>query len=111
MTINISKRTYFIDIDGTILHNKTEEPLEQAVEKINKAKENGHFIILTTFRGENWDVTNRFSKVSTLRLLKVIKLKYDHIIWDSPSPRIIINDETCLAYQHPCNENWKDVEL
>jgi len=109
--IIVVKGTLFIDIDGTILHDKTEEPLPHAVEKINKAYDDGYLIILTTFRGVNWKVANRFSKVNTLRLLKSIELKYHQIIWDSASPRIVINDDTCGAYQHPANGSWEKIEL
>jgi len=111
MSITIIKGTLFIDIDGTIFNDTTEEPLPFAVEKINKAYNDGYVIILTTFRGENWEVTNRFSKVNSLRLFKSVGLKYHHIIWDSPSPRMIINDDICMAYQHPCNGSWEKVEL
>lgn len=111
MGIIVIRGTLFIDLDGTVFHDETEEPLSQAIEKINKAYDDGFIIILTTYRGENWDVTNRFSKVNTLRLLKMHELKYHHIIWDSPSPRIVINDDVCGAYQHPRNEGWEKVEL
>ena len=111
MAVVIIRGTLFIDIDGTVFHDETEEPLPYAVEKINKAYDDGYVIILTTFRGENWDVTNRFSKVNSLRLFKSVGLKYHHIIWDSPSPRIIINDDKCGAYRHPKNSSWENVEL
>lgn len=111
MGLIIIKGTLFIDIDGTILHASTEEPLPYAIEKINQAYDDGYVIILTTLRGENWQVTNRFSKVNTLRLLKALGLKYHHIIWDSPSPRIIINDDRAGAYHHPTNGSWEKVEL
>ncbi len=90
----------------------SEEPLPYAVEKINKAYDEGSKVFLTTFRGdENWKVTSQFSTVNTLRLLKVIGLKYHLIVWDSPSPRVIINDDTCEARQHPLNGSWEKVEL
>lgn len=111
MGIIIIKGTLFIDIDGTILHDETEEPLPYAIEEINKAYDEGYFVILTTFRGVNWEVTNRFSQVNTLRLLKSIELKYHQIIWDSPSPRIIINDDVVASYKHPSNGSWENVNI
>ena len=111
MGIVVVKGTLFIDIDGTILHDRTEEPLLYAIEKINKAYDEGYLVILTTFRGANWEVTNRFSQVNTLRLLKLIELKYHQIIWDSPSPRIIINDDVVASYKHPSNGSWENVNI
>jgi len=107
----VVKGSLFIDIDGTIVNDTTEEALPEAVEKINQAYENGFMIILTTFRGENWEVTNRFSKVNTMRLLKILGLKYHVIIWDSPSPRIIMNDDVVGSIQHPLNGSWEKYEF
>jgi hypothetical protein len=109
--IEIAKGTLFIDIDGTVLHTDTEEPLPYAVEKINKAYDDGYVVILTTFRGVNWKITSPYSVVNTERTLKSIGLKWHTIVWDSPSPRIIINDESVVAYQHPKNKSWKEINL
>ena len=111
MGIIITKGTLFIDIDGTIVHTDTEEPLPQAVEKINKAYDEGYVIVLTTLRGSNWAVAHPYSKINTERTLKSIGLKWHEIIWDSPSPRIIINDDTVLALQHQSNKDWNDIHL
>jgi hypothetical protein len=109
--IEVAKGTLFIDLDGTALHSDTEEPLPYAVEKINKAYDEGYMVILTTFRGANWEISSSYSIPNTMRTLKIIGLKHHLIVWDSPSPRIIINDEEVVAYQHPCNGSWENVEL
>ena len=80
-------------------------------EKINEAYDNGYMVVITTYRGENWGVTSPYSKVNTERLLKSIGLKYHHIIWDSPSPRIIFNDDAVAAYQHPQDESWEKISI
>ena len=108
--IEIVKGTLFIDLDGTILHTETEEPLPYAVEKINKAYDEGYIIILTTFRGVNWKIFSPYSLQNTEKTLKIIGLKWHKIIWDSPSPRII-NDESVVAYQYPQNKSWEKIEL
>jgi len=109
--IQVSKGTKFIDLDGTVLHTETEKPLPGAVEKINKAYDDGAMIVLTTFRGANWDIIHPFSIPNTGRMLKSIGLKYHQIVWDSPSPRTIINDEEVHAIKHPCNSGWEEMEL
>ncbi len=109
--IEVVKGTLFIDLDGTVLHSKTEEPLPFAVEKINYAYDTGYVVVLTTFRGKNWDVTSPYSVVNIERTLKSVGLKRHHIIWDSPSPRILINDDAVAVYRHPQDGSWKDIEL
>lgn len=103
------KTAIFIDIiDGTIIDKKTEQPLPNAVETINEWYENGHRIILTTRRGNEWyDSTNRYSEQSTIRLLKSIGLKYHDILFNIDSPRIIINDKGAFGYNHPADESWE----
>ena len=106
------KGTLFIDIDGTIVHSATGVPLPNVVEKINKAYDKGYFIILTTFRGDkNWDNLSLFSKDNSIQLLKIIELKYHEVVWDSPSPRIIINDDVCVAHQVKENEGWEAITI
>ena len=109
--IEIVKGTLFIDLDGTVLHTETEEPLPFAVEKINKAYDDGYVIILTTCRGVNWEIPSPYSVRNTERTLKIIGLKWHKIVWDSPSPRIIINDDGAVAYQHPQNKSWEEINL
>ena len=109
--IIVVKGTLFVDLDGTVLHSETEKPLPYAVEKINKAYDDGYMIVLTTFRGANWVISSPYSIPNTQRTLKIIGLKSHHIVWDSPSPRIIINDDGVAAYQHPCNKGWEEVEF
>jgi len=110
--IEVVRGSLFIDIDGTIIHTQTEEPLPHAVEKINAAYDDDVLIVLTTFRGDKyWEENDRFSKSKTLELLKSIELKYHQIVWDSPSPRIVINDDVCSACQHEQNGSWENVQI
>ncbi len=107
--IDIAKGTLLVDIDGTIIHSETEEPLKGAVRILNKAQEDGYILILTTMRGHNWPIGHRYSVPSTLRLLKTIGLRYADIQWDCPSPRTVINDEGAASVHHPRDEEWKEL--
>lgn len=109
--ITIVKGTLFVDLDGTVLNSVNEEPLPCAVEKINKAFDDGYMIVITTYRGDNYPTVNPYSRLSTSRTLKAIGLKYHHIIWNSPSPRILINDDVCGAIQHKPNTGWEEYEF
>jgi len=99
--------TLFIDIDGTILNESTEDALPFAVQKINAAYDKGYMIVLTTMRGSG-DVYEATAACSTtLQSLKDIELKFHFIIWNSPSPRTLINDEYAAAIKHPRNGSWE----
>jgi len=98
--------TLFIDIDGTIVDHGTDVPLPGAVEKINEAYDKGYMIVLTTLRGEGYTTQSKFSCPETLRLLRAIGVKYHTVIWNCPSPRIVINDEGAAAIKHPANGSW-----
>jgi histidinol phosphatase-like enzyme len=109
--VHTVRGTLFIDIDGTIISSESGEPLSQAVEKINKAHADGYLIILTTLRGAWFAPDSIYSTTETLRLLKSIGLIYDHIIWDCPSPRKIINDDGAAAINHPRNSGWENYNF
>jgi hypothetical protein len=101
----------FLDIDGTIVHTDTEEPLPGAVKAINELYEKGAMIVLTTLRGDGYAEAGygvRFSRTNTIKMLKRIGLKYHHIIWNCPSPRIVINDDGAKAVNHPKNSAWPE---
>ena len=101
------RATFFIDIDGTIIRWSDRKPAENAVETVNAWYEAGHRIVLTTYRG---DVIGRdqprFSVASTIKELEDIGLKYHDILFDCPSPRIVINDGGAGAIDHPPDGRW-----
>ena len=103
--------TLFIDLDGTILNCSTDAPNPFAVERINKAYDDGFMIVLTTYRGEHFADNSRFGLVTTHTLLRNIGLKFHHIIFSSPSPRVVINDEGAVAVQHPRDGSWEGYEF
>ena len=88
------KNTIFCDIDGTIFkYRKFEtytttdaEPIISTIEYLQKQKEDGHMIILTTARPENM-----FEH--TCKELNENKVPYDKLILGiERGPRLLIND-------------------
>lgn len=102
--------SFFFDIDGTIIDHTTEKPLDDSIEYINWLYDQGHTIILTTQRGESFTILSRYSKVNTERLLRNLKLKYHHILYDIPSPRIIINDNGCYEINNKTNGSFQEIK-
>lgn len=102
------RATFFIDIDGTIIRWSDRKPAENAVETVNAWYEAGHRIVLTTYRGDVIGQEQpRFSVASTIKELEDIGLKYHDILFDCPSPRIVINDGGAGAIDHPSDAPWE----
>ena len=99
--------TFFIDIDGTIIR-WSGEPIESAVKTINAWYDAGHRIVITTYRGDRIadEVDCRFSEKNTRSMLECIGLKYHDILFDCPSPRIVINDSGVASIDHPQDAEW-----
>jgi hypothetical protein len=92
--IVVVKGTIFCDVDGTLVNSGTKEPIQENIDQINKAYDDGYKIVLTTFRGnENWGANSFYNERFSLILFQRIGLKYHQIVWNSPSPRVIINDD------------------
>ena len=88
------KKTYFVDIDGTILkYRKFEtyestdaEPVISTIEYLTKVAEEGHMIILTTARPE-------YLRDHTIVELHENYVPYDRLIMGiERGPRYLIND-------------------
>lgn len=96
------KRTYFVDIDGTLLFlpkhvsydSKDIKVIPGTIEKLSEWKTQGHKIILTTGR-----ITERREKLE--KMLKEINIPYDQLITGlHPGPRILINDKKPYSVFH-----------
>jgi len=101
--------TFFIDIDGTIIRWSDEKPIESAVKTINAWYDAGHRIVITTYRGNRisgGSHNGRFSEGNTIKELERIGLKYHDILFDCPSPRIVINDGGVGSIDHPQDAEW-----
>ena len=99
--------TFFIDIDGTIIRWNG-EPIESAVTTIHAWYDAGHRIVITTYRGTRIarESNPRFGVTNTIEELKKIGLKYHDILFDCPSPRVVINDTGAGAIEHPQDAEW-----
>ncbi len=105
--MNEKRATFFIDIDGTIIRWSDRKPAENAVETVNAWYEAGHRIVLTTYRGDVIGQDQpRFSVANTIKELENIGLKYHDILFDCPSPRIVINDGGAGAIEHTTDAPW-----
>jgi len=100
------KYTFFIDIDGTLLHLPKHVPYESkdttllpgAITKIQEWKSQGHTIVLTTGR-----VTERREKLITQ--LHELGIPYDQLVTGLASgPRIVINDKKPYCPFHPMSQ-------
>lgn len=96
----------FLDIDGTVIDWATGAPVANAVETVNKWHRMGIQVILTTRRGHVWPKGSPFSTEATEKLLEDIGLKYQRIVYDVHSPRLVINDEGAGAINHPASKGW-----
>jgi len=88
------KNTYFVDIDGTILkYRKFEtyksskaEVIPSTLEYLQRVKEEGHMVILTTARPEEL-------RVHTVMELNTNNVPYDRLVMGiERGPRYLIND-------------------
>ena len=88
------KNTYFVDIDGTILkYRKFEtyksskaEVIPSTLEYLQRVKEEGHMIILTTARPEEL-------RIHTVMELNTNNVPYDRLVMGiERGPRYLIND-------------------
>jgi uncharacterized HAD superfamily protein len=103
-------RTYFIDIDGTLVDHKREEELEELlfldndnngsieellphVEEFWNSLLPHDMIIITTARSE------KYRKI-TEKLFKKFNIRYDKLIMDlRTGPRVVINDTPDLSFE------------
>jgi uncharacterized HAD superfamily protein len=99
-------KTYFIDIDGTIVPNLTISDLEKyihvpnyiqdllpGVKKFFETLYNNDVVIFTTARGSQY-------KELTERTLRHHRIKYHQLIMDLPiGQRVLINDSVNMLYQ------------
>lgn len=106
MPKTVERGTLFVDLDGTVIDSNTNKFLPGAVDYFSAAQRDGWRIIITTYRGENWPIEHVFGVNATLNQLDTAGFKYDGIVWDSPSPRVLINDAVAQAIQHTPNKEW-----
>ena len=96
------KRTYFVDIDGTLLYlpkhvsydSNDIKIIQGTIKKLTEWRNAGHKIVLTTGR-----ITERRDKLE--KMLKEINIPYDQLVTGlHPGPRILINDKKPYCVFH-----------
>jgi len=110
--------TYFIDIDGTLVHNKEEEDLEQLLLSDNEQMDSteellpnvmelwssikpNDIIVITTARSEKY-------RTITEKLFQKFNMRYDMLIMDlRTGPRVLINDTPDLSFKKAIAINVK----
>jgi hydroxymethylpyrimidine pyrophosphatase-like HAD family hydrolase len=103
--------TYFIDIDGTVFTQRTNDPLPGALEELERLSRDGHQIIFTTARGKEWIGHPIYDPDKTLEALKRLGIKYDRILFDISSPRVVVNDQGAYAIHHEHNADVTPEEF
>jgi len=93
------KMSVYVDIDDTIFDHGTNNWKPEAEEIMQKMHSQGVFIVLTTARGDKYPYPHVYSKRATLEALANKHIKYDEIIFNSPSPRVMFNDRMVLSVQ------------
>lgn len=90
---------YCIDIDETLCHSIEDdyahsEPCKEAITKVNKLFDDGHYIKLFTGRG-SWDETDWTS--FTKKQLEKWGIKYNELIMGKPHADVFIDDKALNA--------------
>ena len=92
---------YFFDIDGTLCFWGSNNFIPESLATIKKLAQDGHQIILTTRRGDDYDRHSRFGRLSVEKLVEELRLEHSvnvlYVLYNIESPRIVINDDGCTA--------------
>ncbi len=95
--------TLIADIDGTVFKYGTTEFVDNALQELTEIVENGGQIVFITAREKNWPG----AKSVKTKLMR--EFPEAVIVWGSPSPRVIINDEGARAINHSTNAKWRKI--
>lgn len=103
------------DLDGTICENRTGtmtyadvKPLPDAVETLQRLKNNGHYIIIHTARHMRTHAGNPGKILANLeylyKWLREWNIPYDELLIGKPDVDVFVDDK---GFHH---ENWKSTE-
>jgi hypothetical protein len=92
---------FFIDLDDTIVEHGTNRLLPGAMDMLEAIKAKGHQIFFTTRRGDDWDDRHVYGRKSTQAFLDALGIKYDSIVFNVESPRVVLNDGGGIGVTHP----------
>ena len=107
-----SKGALFFDLDGTVFKHGTGEPINDAAQTIRSLAKEGYKIYFTTYRGkENFPDDSKYGEDTTVDQLAALNIPYEQIIWNVPSPRVIVNDDGVGHIRCTTNEGFNSKEL
>lgn len=103
---------YFIDLDGTIFKHGSNELLPGAAQLLEDIVAKGYKIVFTTRRGDKEFKGHPVYSADSARMaVRSLRVPYEALILDVDSPRIVLNDDTALAFQHKTNDLWTTEEI
>jgi hydroxymethylpyrimidine pyrophosphatase-like HAD family hydrolase len=103
---------FFVDLDGTVVRQGTNEVLPGAREMLEKIIEMSGQIVFTTYRGDvNFKGHKIYSKNGALEAIKNLGVKYHSVIFDIESPRVVINDSGAFSINRDMDSSWDDLDL
>jgi len=104
---------YFIDLDGTLVAHGTNDLLPGAKRLLQFIHAEGHQVIVTTRRGIEFEGHPVYAEQPTEAFLRQLEqeleIKFTHILYGVPSPRIIINDDGCESIKTETNEGCAGI--
>lgn len=102
--------SYFIDLDGVFFKYGTMMPTLGAVRTVKALIRAGHQIYFITKRKYHHNEPPQLRLSRTKKVLKRCGIEHAGIIGDSPSPRIMINDEGVVAIQQHKNQPFPKLK-
>lgn len=96
--------TYFIDIDGTLTYEGTNQFLPQADLFLKMLAMRGHQVVLTTARP-------RIGSADLIRRVRELVDDDATVIFGVSSPRILINNEGAHAIKHKTDSDWSQQDI
>lgn len=104
--------SYYFDLDGTLFEHGTNTPLPGAVDMLAKLRRAGAILYITTLRGNKFLDHPVFNPDATAAAVEAhFGIMRWRINFDSPSPRVIVNDSGAGAHNHVPGASWTDNEI
>ncbi len=95
---------FFLDLDDTLVSHGTNTLLSGALEMLQKINAQGHQIVFTTRRGRDWPDEHIYGTKSTKRFIDGLGIKYEAILFNLESPRVVLNDGGGIGITHPAGK-------
>ena len=91
---------FFLDLDGVIFKHGTMQFNDGALEYLEKIYLQGHQVVFTTARKSSNNNVPNLQLDLTIQRLNAFGVKYESIIGNLSSPRIVINDQGAFSINH-----------